>query len=411
MDRTQQALIGVLSLVSLSVLIWIILYFTSPFITPKRKVYIMFMLITTSVSSFFSFYFLLPLPVYVVITSTVFIYWACFIKPGLRPLPFRIFISWPSNLYQGVCILMIPWLWVPWLYWKWLALVISGLMLLGFIQSNILLKEYAYISLNNIPTESLRRKKISYKPAPSITNERPFLRVAQIADPHVGVHMSPERLHNICKTIANWGPDLVFITGDILTVESYFESEKLLHAFSPLSALRGKVFACMGNHDYESQEVVENMLEAIHCTLLKDQDSIVQTPIGNIQIVGTEFTWEYGEAKRARLEQVAEKFSEKKAAYRFWLTHNPDEFRYFPDGSVDLMFSGHTHGGQIGLQCLGINFTMMNLIPFNHSPDFGLWQKGNNLLYVHRGTGFQGFPVRLGVSGELSLVTIFADQM
>ena len=51
------------------------------------------------------------------------------------------------------------------------------------------------------------------------------------------------------------------------------------------------------------------------------------------------FFYEY-----ARIQRLAEMFAEKKAPYRFWLTHNPDEFLHFPDGSVDLMFSGHTHG-------------------------------------------------------------------
>lgn len=408
MDRTHEALTVILSLVGLSLIIWLILFFVTPSISPKRKVYILFMLLVTAVSSFFSFYLLLPLPLYIYCTSTVYIYWACYIKPGLRPLWFRIIFSWPASIYQGVCIFMLPFLWVPWLYWKWLALVVTGIIILGFIQSFMLREEHVYIKLTkDDPTSNICRYHANTYPIPGTESHRKSIRIAQITDPHVGVHMSPERLYNICCTIASWNPDLVFVTGDILTVESYFEVEKLTRAFSPLSQMNGKVYACLGNHDYESMQTVTECLSRNNIMLLKDQDVVVDTALGPIQLIGTEFTWSYGRTKIERIIELADHFQEKKAPIQIWLTHNPDEFLYFPNDSVDIMFSGHTHGGQIGLQSLGINFTFMNML--KRSPDFGLWKKGNNLLYVHRGTGYQGFPVRLGVSNELSLVTLYHD--
>lgn len=51
---------------------------------------------------------------------------------------------------------------------------------------------------------------------------------------------------DICTTIADWNPDLVFLTGDFTTIESYFEHEKLAYGFSPLKPLKGKLFACLG---------------------------------------------------------------------------------------------------------------------------------------------------------------------
>ena len=50
----------------------------------------------------------------------------------------------------------------------------------------------------------------------------------------------------ICRTIVNWNPDLVFLTGDFTTIESYFEPEKLAYGFAPLKELPGKLFACLG---------------------------------------------------------------------------------------------------------------------------------------------------------------------
>ena len=72
-----------------------------------------------------------------------------------------------------------------------------------------------------------------------------------------------------------------------------------------------------------------------------------------------------------------------------------------------MVFSGHTHGGQIGLLSLGLNATVMCLIG---SPDHGLWRHGRNRLYAHRGQGFRSLScnwvLRVGVPNELSLVAL-----
>ena len=74
-----------------------------------------------------------------------------------------------------------------------------------------------------------------------------------------------------------------------------------------------------------------------------------------------------------------------------------------PQDAVDLVFSGHTHGGQVGLVSLGFNWTVLSR---SRWPDHGLFGRGRSRLYVHRGTGFYGFPLRLGVPGEASVMEI-----
>ena len=72
-----------------------------------------------------------------------------------------------------------------------------------------------------------------------------------------------------------------------------------------------------------------------------------------------------------------------------------------PPGTVDLTLSGHTHGGQLGLVSLGLDWTVLSR---SRWPDHGLFGLGTNRLYVHRGTGFYGFPLRVGVPGEASVL-------
>jgi predicted MPP superfamily phosphohydrolase len=86
------------------------------------------------------------------------------------------------------------------------------------------------------------------------------------------------------------------------------------------------------------------------------------------------------------------------------LLHDPGAFRHVPDGEADLVFGGHTHGGQLGLLVFGLPHTFVSA--FTQVPDHGLWALGRNRLYVHRGTGHYGFPLRVGVPAEESLLKV-----
>jgi hypothetical protein len=71
-----------------------------------------------------------------------------------------------------------------------------------------------------------------------------------------------------------------------------------------------------------------------------------------------------------------------------------------------LVLAGHTHGGQVGLLSLGLPWTMLRVLM--NAPDHGLWSRGSDRLYVHRGTGHYGFPLRLGVPAEESVLSVHA---
>ena len=98
--------------------------------------------------------------------------------------------------------------------------------------------------------------------------------------------MSVERLRAICARAVAANPDLVLLTGDFLTMESQSDPALLRDAFAPLKELPGKVFACHGNHDHESPEVVLNALTANDIALLIDDAREVPTVAGVVQIVG-----------------------------------------------------------------------------------------------------------------------------
>jgi predicted MPP superfamily phosphohydrolase len=234
-----------------------------------------------------------------------------------------------------------------------------------------------------------------------MTHGRP-LRVAQITDPHLGPFMPVARLRAICQRIVCEDPDLVLLTGDFLTMESQREAAWLADALSPLSALPGKVFACMGNHDHEAPQTVLGALQAVGARMLVDEATTVSTGVGPVQIVGFDFHFR---DRRAKMEAICNEHPRIDGVLRLAPLHDPGAFKHLPRGEADLVFSGHTHGGQVGLLSLGFMWTVAGWIA--KVPDHGLWGHGTNRLYVHRGTGHYGFPLRLGVPAEESILSIY----
>jgi predicted MPP superfamily phosphohydrolase len=86
------------------------------------------------------------------------------------------------------------------------------------------------------------------------------------------------------------------------------------------------------------------------------------------------------------------------------MLHDPGHFRYLPDDAADLVLSGHTHGGQLGFLSLGIPLTIVGLSGV--VPDQGLFARGRMRLYVNRGLGHYGFPLRIGVPAEESILHV-----
>jgi len=227
----------------------------------------------------------------------------------------------------------------------------------------------------------------------------------QITDPHLGPFMSVERLARICQRAVERSPDLVLLTGDFLTMESQADPQLLVRALAPLKQLPGRVFACLGNHDHEAPLVVRRAMVENGIHLLVDDATTIATAAGPVQILGVDFVWR---ERKQHLARVCQAYPRETGALRIVLLHDPGAFVHLPEGEADLVLSGHTHGGQVGLVSLGLPYTMMRV--FVKMPDHGLWARGTDRLYVHRGTGHYGFPLRLGVPSEESVLNVHSPE-
>lgn len=338
-------------------------------------------------------------PLFVYLHACVFLQSLMLVRPRMRPLWYRLLVSWPDGFFAAGTFLAFPWaiatafgatphgLWIPYL-----------LAAFGIVQSFRGRREVVDVVVRDGDSERLRRHR-----AGDHRVDRP-LQLVQITDPHLGAFMSVARLRNICERAVAREPDLVLLTGDFLTMESQSDPALLGEALAPLSALPGKVFACLGNHDLEAPDTVRAALDDNGVTLLVDDSAVVDTPAGRVQILGADFVWR---GRAAHLERLCQAHPRVDGALRIVLLHDPGAFAHLPPGEGDLVLSGHTHGGQLGLVSLGLSPTIVSLL--SRSPDHGLWARGRDRLYVHRGTGHYGFPVRLGVPGEESLLRVHAQ--
>jgi predicted MPP superfamily phosphohydrolase len=239
------------------------------------------------------------------------------------------------------------------------------------------------------------------------------IKVVQLSDIHLGPTMGVSRLTKIAQEVADQNPDLILITGDMYTMESHNELTALSTGLAPLKRFEGKIFACYGNHDHEVPHVGSE-LKKIGARLLVNEKINVDTKVGKITIIG--FDWVQAWSAKEQMEANKHLFSEEDSEYRFILLHNPNYFAHVEQDPkrTNLVFSGHHHGGAVGFTG---EFTILRLVAF---PDANKWCKnekggmmkenggcvGTDRMYVHRGNGFYGLPLRVGVSSEESLLEI-----
>lgn len=257
-------------------------------------------------------------------------------------------------------------------------------------------------TVTRLPVERYRaRARRADRRVPPVLERRP-LRIVQITDPHLGPWQPVAKLQRVIADLLRHDPDLVLLTGDFLTMEGSGSRGALAEALTPLRTVSGRAFAVFGNHDHDrgAPDEVHAALTANGVRILMDEEAVVATPAGLVQIVGADYV---GKGRREHIQRVLAAHPRRGEHLRLLLLHDPSIFRYIPPGEVDLTLSGHTHGGQLGLVSFGLDWTVLSRTTW---PDHGLFGHGSNRLYVHRGTGFYGFPLRIGVPGEASLLEV-----
>ena len=137
-------------------------------------------------------------------------------------------------------------------------------------------------------------------------------------------------------------------------------------------------------------------LERNGLTVLRNRGVVLQRGAGRLYVAGVDDTWTSRHDLRRALADRPE------GVPTVLLAHDPNLFPQIVERGVELTLSGHTHGGQLAVP--GVR--RLSLARFISPWTLGLYQRGRSWLYVNRGAGTTGPPVRLGAPAELSVITL-----
>ncbi len=231
------------------------------------------------------------------------------------------------------------------------------------------------------------------------------LRIAHLSDIHVGGSMDLPKLLDVAALTNAAKPDIVLHTGDFLTHRAGNFDAPLYEALAQISAPYGQ-WACLGNHDFDAPRRLVHRLRRAGVITLRNR--VITLPLDGrpIELAGIDFLFQRFD--QAALYQRIVAFWEPRESEsripRILLNHDPRTFTALPDGCADLVLSGHTHGGHVGIQ-LGKD-QALSIVGLLGIPDQGVFHRKDMQMFVTRCVGFYGYPMRLGIPPEIAILTL-----
>lgn len=260
---------------------------------------------------------------------------------------------------------------------------------------------------------SVKRVRIKVPHLPDSFNG---FKLVQISDIHTGSFTRKHPVHRSVELAMEEKPDIIFFTGDLVNDRSE-EALPYMDVFSKLNAPHG-VYSIFGNHDYgdyiewESPAAkIENLeqLKKIHrqlgWKLLLDENVRIEKGEDHIGLLGVQnWSTHLRFPKYGSMEKATQNF--EPSAFNILLSHDPSHWRAeilekYP--FVDLMLAGHTHGFQFGVEIPGFKWSPVQYV---YEEWAGLYKEGHQHLYVNRGLGFLGYPGRVGIMPEITVIEL-----
>ena len=238
-------------------------------------------------------------------------------------------------------------------------------------------------------------------PLRDVAPEQLGIRVAHITDLHIGPLLEAERLRGFVERVNALGADLIVITGDIFDFDpAYIEAG--CRELGKLDARLG-VFAVPGNHDVHTgvDEVADGIAQLTEIVLLRDSWTEIDVDGSRFVIAGLDDYgegWTEKEAEHAALEQIAGEVPDGVPC--LLLAHRPSYFGHAARLGYSLMLVGHTHGGQIAVP-FAHRYNPSRLISHRTR---GVFRDGATTMYVNRGLGMAGLPLRINCPREIALI-------
>ena len=258
-------------------------------------------------------------------------------------------------------------------------------------------------------------KRVSLK-YPNLPPALRGIRIAQLSDIHSGSFTDKTAVSKGVEKVLSLRPDLILFTGDLVN-NTADEMNNYKDLFSQLKAPLG-VYSILGNHDYgdyvawpdpgakkKNLDNLKDVHRQLGWRLLLDENVTLQKENDQIALIGIQ-NWsalkrfpKYGNLNKAYK-------GTENMPFKILMSHDPTHWDAevrpkFPD--IDLMLAGHTHGMQFGVE---IPWLRWSPVQYVYKQWMGLYEEGAQKLYINRGYGFIGYPGRVGILPEITLLEL-----
>jgi predicted MPP superfamily phosphohydrolase len=285
---------------------------------------------------------------------------------------------------------------------SWLGIGIGGTLISSLI--------YGFSNKYNY---QIKRVPLSFSNLPPAFRG---LKIVQISDIHSGSFDNKKAVEKGVQMVLDLNPDLILFTGDLIN-DRASEMMGYEEVFSRLKAPMG-VFSTLGNHDYgdyvkwpteaarnQNLEDLKKIQADMGWRLLMNEHVVLEKQGQEIALIGIE-NWS---AKRRfpKHGKMWEAYpGAEKYPFKILMSHDPSHWdaevrpKY---GDIDLTLAGHTHGMQFGIEIPGFKWSPVKYV---YDQWAGLYEEGKQKLYVNRGYGFIGYPGRVGILPEITLIEL-----
>jgi uncharacterized protein len=274
---------------------------------------------------------------------------------------------------------------------SWYAFIGSGIAVLGKDDFEVTERE---IKINNLPS-ALKGTTITL-----------------ICDIHSGPYMSEDIMKDYARAVNDVGSDIIVIPGD-MTNSFTSEAYPFANAFRDLKAKHG-VYGTLGNHDYfaDANYIADVVRNETPIRLFRNESQILNINGSELCLLGVDDVRRSNADFDPQIVEYMDKTIEHAKSLspnydnlpKVMLYHKPYFLKEAAKRNVDALLSGHTHGGQVVLA----RFGNTNLSPAATVSPYvsGLYKEGNTQMYVSRGIGVVGLPLRLNCPPEITKITL-----
>ncbi|MFH1453328.1 MAG: metallophosphoesterase [Armatimonadota bacterium] len=222
-------------------------------------------------------------------------------------------------------------------------------------------------------------------------------KIIHISDIHFGPLFGRKAVKKLVNSINNLSPDFVFITGDFLSVDTDAEIKDLIEEIKLLKAKNG-IFAVMGNHDYYGDsEYLKKGLVKGGINLLFNTAVAVENGSDKIWILGVDDPYHDFDNLDQALKDIPEE------DIKLLLAHSPEIIPEAVDKEIDMVFMGHTHGGQAKFPGYKLVLTLSSGLK---KYMYGLFRENKTQFYVTKGLGRVTLPIRFLSAPEVAIFVL-----